>query len=194
MLNGSETQLAGTIFHELAHARLYVKGDTAFNESYAAFVQRAGVRTWLTSNGNEEKLQDWVAVRQAVQQFNDLLSTTRGRLGELYRSAVPEAEMRDKKAAIFTDLKNQYIALKDQHWQGRDYFSRWFSADLGNAQLALYQSYEGGVCAFSHLFEETDKNIIDFHRRADSLAELDSDQRREWLNESCQPIASGHDL
>ena len=35
MLHWDDDELDGTIFHELAHQLIYVKGDTAFNESFA---------------------------------------------------------------------------------------------------------------------------------------------------------------
>ena len=42
MLRWSDDELDGVIFHELAHQLLYVEDDTAFNESFATFVQQRG--------------------------------------------------------------------------------------------------------------------------------------------------------
>src|SRR5690606_34424926 len=47
MLRRDDARLAGVIFHELAHQQLYLPGDTAFNESYASFVEQEGLRQWL---------------------------------------------------------------------------------------------------------------------------------------------------
>ena len=194
MLRGPETRLAGTIFHELAHARLYVKGDTTFNESYAAFVERAGVRSWLGQDDDQDVLDEWLRIRRAVSQFHALLSSTRDKLSDLYASGKTEQEMRDRKQGVFGDLKRDYDTLREQKWQGRDYFSSWFSTNPGNARLALHQSYEGGICVFDRLFRELGKSFPEFHGRAELLAEMDTAERRSWMNESCQPIASGHDL
>ena len=46
----SDDEMIGTIFHELAHQQFYVKNDTAFNESFATFVQREGLKQWHTDN------------------------------------------------------------------------------------------------------------------------------------------------
>jgi predicted aminopeptidase len=46
MLRGDADSLDGVIFHELAHQQFYLAGDTAFNESYASFVEREGLREW----------------------------------------------------------------------------------------------------------------------------------------------------
>ena len=53
MLRYSDEQLAAVIFHELAHQQLYLRGDTAFNESYASFVEEVGVTLWLQSANRE---------------------------------------------------------------------------------------------------------------------------------------------
>jgi predicted aminopeptidase len=44
VLDRDSYQLAGLIFHELAHQVLYLPGDTTFNESFATAVERAGWR------------------------------------------------------------------------------------------------------------------------------------------------------
>jgi predicted aminopeptidase len=44
--------LAETIFHELAHQRVFVKADTEFNEAFATAVAQAGVRRWLAAAGS----------------------------------------------------------------------------------------------------------------------------------------------
>ena len=46
-IGGTEGQLAGLVFHELAHQVVFVGGDTTFNESFATAVEREGVRRWL---------------------------------------------------------------------------------------------------------------------------------------------------
>ena len=43
MLSADAARLAGVIFHELAHQRVYVAGDAVFNESFATFVERQGL-------------------------------------------------------------------------------------------------------------------------------------------------------
>ncbi len=61
-IGGTEGQLAGLVFHELAHQVVFVGGDTTFNESFATAVEREGVRRWLQTYGND-------ASRQAYADF-----------------------------------------------------------------------------------------------------------------------------
>ena len=41
----SDYQLAGLVFHELAHQVAFAAGDTSFNESFATAVEREGIRS-----------------------------------------------------------------------------------------------------------------------------------------------------
>jgi predicted aminopeptidase len=50
MMRWPDTQLIATIFHELAHQKLYVKGDTEFNESFATAVADIGIKRWLAKS------------------------------------------------------------------------------------------------------------------------------------------------
>ena len=56
MLGWRDTRFVGTIFHELAHERLYVAGDSEFNEAFATVVEQAGVRLWLVVRGGEREI------------------------------------------------------------------------------------------------------------------------------------------
>ncbi len=113
MLRRDDEQLAGLIFHELAHQQLYVPGDTAFNESYASFVEREGLRQWQRSRG----LLAPDARRQArYRELVQLLLATRERLREGYARNMPEAELAALKQAEFSRLRRDYRALRDQHW------------------------------------------------------------------------------
>ena len=73
MLAQSPARLAGSLLHELAHQRFYLRGDTAFSEAYASFVERAGVRAWLLHSGRHAEFAEWQAVLDAQRQFNELL-------------------------------------------------------------------------------------------------------------------------
>ena len=55
MLRWSDERLVAVIFHELAHQQLYVADDTAFNESFASFVEHEGLRQWRAARGLDRK-------------------------------------------------------------------------------------------------------------------------------------------
>ncbi|MBI5783517.1 MAG: aminopeptidase, partial [Gammaproteobacteria bacterium] len=55
-IHRSEPELAGLLFHELAHQKIYVSGDTTFNESFATVVELEGVKRWSQQNGNTKEI------------------------------------------------------------------------------------------------------------------------------------------
>ena len=61
MLRYDDDELAATIFHELAHQLLYVKGDSAFNEAFATTVEDAGLERWLVHEGTPGRIAEYRA-------------------------------------------------------------------------------------------------------------------------------------
>ena len=97
MLNGSDTRMAAYLFHELAHQRLYIKGDGQFNESYASFVEEIGVQTWLEAAGRQPELQQWQHLQAVSSGFNLLIRDVRADLSGLYLSNSNDVEKTPKE-------------------------------------------------------------------------------------------------
>ena len=185
MLQYPNEQLAALIFHELAHQQLYVRGDTAFSEAYASFVEEIGVREWLLSSGRDDLMSRWQSSATASAQFNILLQNTRHQLDGIYNSGINQEEMRSQKELVFTAMKMQYRVLVNEHWSGIDHYRSWFSRELNNARLALMKIYHGSHCAFENLYESAGSNLQVFHQLAADRAGLSADERTDWLNQSC---------
>lgn len=194
MFQYNDLQLAAFIFHELAHQKLYVKGDTAFNEAYASFVEQAGVTRWLEQQGRAGEIPGRQKATKAALQFNQLLQSTREQLHDIYRSGKPEAVMREAKAGAFDRLVHEYRAMVESLWEGRNYYESHVSGELNNASLALINTYEGGHCAFKSLYRQAERNMARFHELSAAKAELAGDARKAWLNRPCEAIASNSDL
>lgn len=145
MIGGDEVRLAALIFHELAHQRVYVKGDTAFNEAFATVVEEAGVRRWLEDRGRQDRLESYLASQARHAQFTDLLRGTRERLRDLYASDLPEHVMRERKAAGFDALRARYRALRDGEWSGWRGYDAFFDRELNNAHLVSVATYHDRV-------------------------------------------------
>jgi len=194
MLHRGDAYLAGIMFHELAHQRLYVKGDTAFNESYASFVEETGVDLWLHSTGRANRLPAWQRQRAAARQFDARVLQTRQALAAVYTSDRPAPDKRRSKQAILDELREDYGALVAGPWNGNDYFAGWFGGSLNNARLALFASYREGVCAFAGLYAEAGEDMARFHKLAAEQARLPASARKAWLRQRCPTVASGNDL
>ncbi|BAP77390.1 aminopeptidase [Pseudomonas sp. MT-1] len=178
MLRWDDDRLAGLIFHELAHQRLYVTDDTAFNESYASFVEREGLRQWRASRGLPPSSD---ALRDQYADLSRLALATRERLAALYASGLSEPEMRSAKAAEFMRMRQAYRRLRDGPWNGDDRFDRWMAQPLNNASLVPFGLYDQWVSAFAALFEQVGGDWPRFHAQVAALGRLPADERKRQL-------------
>lgn len=194
MLQYSDPQLAGIMFHELAHDRLYLKGDTAFSEAFASFVEQTGVRLWLTATDQQAQLDTWNRNKVAGLQFNRLLLKVRQQLQELYASAQPDETKRENKSQLFESLRQDYRLMVKTEWLGIDYLAAWMSGEQNNASLAILDSYEGGICAFTNLYDSAGQDLELFYRLAKEKAALAPAQRNAWLEFPCPAVASTGEL
>ena len=182
MLRGGELRYVGTLFHEMAHQRLYVKGDSDFNEAYATFVERQGVREWLESRGEGDRIAAYEASLARGEGFAALLAETRESLAALYDEPREEGEMREAKARAFDAMRERYAALKAS-WDGYAGYDGWFARELNNARLVAVSTYRRRVPAFAALFEEVGRDLARFHEAAEALGELPEDERSARLDE-----------
>jgi predicted aminopeptidase len=189
MFSGSDIRLASYLFHEMAHQRLYIKDDGAFNEGYASFVEAAGTRAWLESRQRWQDLVAWQRLRVASKDFAHLIKQTRDELARLYRSSATDTVKRVSKAEIFQALAESYEQLSSGRWDGKRYYAGWFEEPVNNARLALFNTYAGSHCAFRRLWKESDADWQKFHALAEQKSRLGKEQRRQWLTQSCPTIA-----
>ncbi|MBB2494335.1 aminopeptidase [Aquipseudomonas ullengensis] len=178
MLRWDDERLAAVIFHELAHQRVYVADDSAFNESFASFVEQQGLRQWRASRGLPE--QDERQQRQR-QQFTALVLASRARLESLYASPVSDEQKRTGKVAEFERLRRDYRQLRDREWAGDRRYDAWVEAPLNNAKLLPFGLYDQWVPAFAALFRQADGAWPAFYARAARLGELPLEQRNQAL-------------
>ncbi len=190
MFRYTDVQLAAFVFHELAHRKLYVSGDTAFNEAYATAVELVGVRLWLEGIQQTDALARWLATQTAAGDFAHLIQQAREALRAVYASGAKLEAMRMQKSHVLERLESDYRVLVGEQWGDHDYFAGWFGRPLNNASLSLMSSYQGGECAFSELWSQSDHDPARFHALARTQAGLPAPDRKKWLESSCESIAS----
>ena len=176
----AEYDLVGTIFHELSHQRVFIRGDAAFNESYAVAVERAGVALWLAENGTGAVRADYAEASRRQGQFLSLVLLARSALDDLYRSTADEADKSIGKSRIFADLRADYLRLRGS-WGGYSGYDGFFSEGLNNARLALVSTYNTGVPAFEKLLDRSAGDWAAFHAEVEAIAALPEVERRAAL-------------
>ncbi len=183
MLTWDDMRLVKILFHELAHQRLYVPGDTAFNESFATAVADAGWARWVAA-GNPVTAADR-AREQRDEALTALLVRYRGRLEQLYASALPPHEKLARKRATFAALAAEYAGLRER-WGGVSEYDEWMAQDMNNAKLAAIATYHDHVPAFQRLLGFAGGDLPQFYALAGHVAALDDAARAACLETLAQ--------
>jgi predicted aminopeptidase len=177
-----EPYLAGLLFHELAHQRVLVKGDTAFSESFAMAVEEEGAMRWLAARGLQDEIEAYRELKRRERRFSELVLGYRDRLERLYAADESDEWKRRRKAETLDALRHDYEALKGD-WQGYAGFDGWFSRDLNNARLALLGVYHQWVPAFQELLRSQGGRLEAFSEGVEALAALPPESRERALGE-----------
>jgi predicted aminopeptidase len=167
MMHWDDVQLVAVLFHELAHQVVYLKGDTAFNESFATAVEEFGVRRWLETRGPNHDFDAYLARRELRQALMNLVAGARSDLAAIYGQELAVDVKRARKEARLESLRNDVIARLQQ--ADRD-SSGWAAEDLNNARLASMSLYEGRLPEFRALFETCAQRFDCFYAKARKLA------------------------
>ena len=182
VLKRPDPELAGVLFHELAHQRLFVPGDTAFSESFATAVEIEGVRRWLTDQGKPEEFANYMERLKRREQFMELVLRYRKLLETLYASTQSDNAKRAEKARTFEELRRDYVALKTS-WGGYSGFDVWLTnGELNNARMGAVGVYHQYVPAFQALFTKLGGDFEAFYRDVERIAKLPPEERTVVLS------------
>lgn len=176
IINRPTPEVAGLIFHELAHQQLYLKGDTTFNESFAMTVQLEGVRRWLQANGAGGEFDRYREQLKRRDQFIALMLKYRDRLETLYQSDASTAEKRAGKRRILAELHAEYLRVRAS-WNGYGGYDRWFAQRLNNAHFVSIGTYFELVPAFQALLAQQHGDLPAFYRAAKAISKLGEKER-----------------
>jgi predicted aminopeptidase len=176
ILFDAEYRFAGTLFHELAHERVFIAGDSSFNESYAVAVEREGVRRWIARHSTPAMRQAYDTERARREDFLQLVLASREKLETLYASSMEDADKMREKGRLFAALRAGYAQLKTS-WDGYTGYDGWFAKDLNNAKLALLATYNVYVPAFERLVQQQQGDMGKFHEAVEALSKLTKEER-----------------
>lgn len=192
-IHHGEADLAGILFHELAHQRLFLSGDTDFNEAFATVVAEEGVRRWFAANENGAAYQQYRRELGREREFVSLILHARHRLETLYRdgkdvwamdscqeSGSASVRLEEEKAGILAELREDYGRLKER-WGGYSGFDPWFAQPLNNAQLNTVAIYYQLVPGFEALLKEQGNDLDAFYTSVAALRGMSKADRARHL-------------
>ena len=180
MVELPEYLLAGLVFHELAHQRLYAPDDTEFNESFAVVVERAGVDRWIEAAGRAGLAERYRTATGRRAAFLALVRGARRDLEAVYASSRSDTERRAVKAKRIERLRARYAALR-AGWKDGPVYDAWFERGVNNAAIALVSTYDRWVPALEVLLARCGGDLRAFYRASDALAKLTPAERRAKL-------------
>jgi predicted aminopeptidase len=170
MLGWRETRLVGTIFHELAHERLYLQDDSGLNEAFASVVEDEGVRRWLQRQGRDSEIAAYELNVGRQREFSALLKEARSRLAKLYASSLPPDELRREKQHEFSALQSRYQQQRAA-WGGYPGYDAWFERPLNNSHLAAVATYEDCLPGLRRQLEAAG-TLPEFYARVEATRDL----------------------
>lgn len=192
-INYPQGELARMIFHELAHQVLYVKDDTAFNESFATAVERLGSNAWLASQADADAQTEYEAFDARRRAFRALTAATRQKLQGIYAGGadtpLPPDLQEARKTAAYAEFRQSYAQLRQQ-WGGYGGYDVWV-ANANNAAFGALAAYDDWVGAFEALFQAQHGDWATFYSAAKGLAELPRSNRTARL-EQLKGMDNGH--
>jgi predicted aminopeptidase len=206
-IDNKPADLAELLFHELAHQRLFAKGDTEFNEAFATAVGEEGARRWIVKHADEKMRAEYEADLRRKDQFVAIVLQAREGLKKVYgeeniddrsseksavahkqkkKSSVPDEVKRAGKEQVIAKLRADYEQLKAS-WGGYTGYDRWFARPINNARLNTIATYYTLVPAFQQLLAKNGGDMQKFYAEAKVVASSARKERHERLATLARP-------
>lgn len=147
-------RLAGLIIHELAHQKLYVKGDSQFNESFAVTVEQAGVLKWLESLGRKDQMAKALKNWNEEQEFIERILKARKDLNSIFISVIDSMSMLHQKDSILQKLQSDLNFGENE---------------INNAYFIPVSTYNSLVPEFQNIFDSCGGNFQKFYKKMEKL-------------------------
>jgi predicted aminopeptidase len=183
MMGYGDLDLAGTIFHELAHQLIYVRGDSEFDESFAMTVEQTGLARWLAARGRSAELRGYLQRQAQLQLIAELFAAGRERAAALYRSLRGSGfgldQRRERKRQLLDEVGQQVRTYEAEHGL-RTVYDDWIESGLNNAHLAAVGTYYDCVPAFERLLDKHQGDLGRFYAAVRALAQGSPRERRTF--------------
>jgi predicted aminopeptidase len=165
MLQRGVIGLVDVLIHELAHARLYVPGETDFNEQLASFVGRQGSLQYFSSRSDGDPI-----VMAAVHDYFDrkrevelLMEAALHELQRLYASGRPGAEILRLRRRVFARVERDLAALYPDAAPEE--------LRVNTARLLQFARYAGSTEYLERLWQDAGRNWVAFWPAVERYAE-----------------------
>ncbi|PYO99981.1 MAG: hypothetical protein DMD60_00360 [Gemmatimonadetes bacterium] len=147
-------ELVATVIHELAHSTLYLKSQTAFNESFASFVGYRGAQAFFRSRGDTLDARRAAARWRDERTLDQLYAELARRLDSAYAAGPTGPALERTRATLFGWARAQLTGPVGQSLETYDW--RWFArAPLNNAVVIAQRLYRMNLNLFEDVYVHT---------------------------------------
>jgi predicted aminopeptidase len=145
-----EPDLAETVFHELAHATLWIPGSVPFNESFASVVGEQAAIRYLTDRygPDSEIVADYHREDRDWRRFETLLHGLYRDLDTLYTTPGLDDPVRlERKAALLASIPDRVLASPIEAKER--YLRAATRQPWNNARLMQFKAYNSNDALFA---------------------------------------------
>jgi predicted aminopeptidase len=175
--------LAQLIFHELAHSKIWLPDNVAFNESFANFVGRQGVLEWTqaTDSSPLQGYESWLKQKRHWISFRHFALRVKADLNAIYQKGDQSEKQRlAAKQSYLDGARLCYEKNKADLGSGR--YDSLMTVNFNNAFLASIGTYEDYVPLFEVIFEAAEGDWAEFYSSVQALVDLSAEQRANELS------------
>ncbi|HXQ29314.1 MAG TPA: aminopeptidase [Gemmatimonadales bacterium] len=153
-------ELVATVIHELTHNTLYVKSQTAFNESFADFVGYRGAEAFFRSRGDSIDAGRAAARWRDERTLDVFYAELARRLDSVYAGNVSGTALARARATLFGWARSQLAGAVGQALETYDW--RWFATEpLNNAVVIAERLYRTNLNLFDELYLQSGADIAE---------------------------------
>ena len=186
LIHGSEPDLVETIFHEMTHTTLYLKGQGAFNEGLAQIIGKRGALQFLekTRGLSHPLTLEAKANLEDERLFASFLATVFEELEQVYRSSLSLEEKLAKREALFLHCLEAFEVLKDR--LKTQTFAHFGRIPLNNAYIMALGLYHRHYPLFEAVLERHGGSIREMLLFFQDLSRKEGDllaAAGKWLRE-----------
>jgi predicted aminopeptidase len=167
MIWQDDVEVVATVIHELCHATIYVRDDTAFNESMATFVGFAGALQYLRDAHGEDSRQVKLsrALLEERKAFSRIIVDLEEDLEALYAEDVPFEEKMKRRGDLFAASQGR---VRGEAFRTGS-FDFYADLEMNNAVFLSLLFYNTRIEFFEDVFHEQGGDLgrtIDHFRTA----------------------------
>lgn len=179
-LQNGDWNLVGLVFHEMAHATVYLNGESIFNESYAEFIEEKGIELFFGKEGREWKEFQSSKIRN--QKVKKIMLEYSNILKKLYESSKTDSEKREEKKSILEKFK---IDLANLFSENPAFQKKILEKQWNNEDFVGYLRYSSLETFFQSEFEKAKGEFEKFHKLVPTTwKELSKEERNRLLNQN----------